>query len=228
MSTLAQVTANQQNSQKSTGPTTPEGKKRSSLNAIRHNLTGQVVIVSDIEMPIYQEHCREYRTDFAPKGKLETDLTQEMADLRWSINRIHAAETNLFAVESLSDSGMESGDPELNSAISIANSLEKNMKMLALLSVYAQRKQRALDKALDRLLEIQKERKSQEQHDLRQAAQFREVFQNEEPDWKPSQDGFVCSTTQLDAYIRHQERTEIVRCARAGELDPRDRSQPTN
>jgi hypothetical protein len=225
MSTLAQVTANQQNSQKSTGPTTPEGKKRSSLNAIRHNLTGQVVIVSDTEMPIYQEHCREYRIDFAPKGKLETDLTQEMADLRWSINRIHAAETNLFAVESLSDSGMESGDPELNSAIAIATSLEKNMKMLALLSVYAQRKQRAFDKTLARLLEIQKERKSQEQHDLRQAAQFREVFQNEEPDWKPSQDGFVCSTTQLDAYIRHQERTEIVRCARAGELDPRDRSQ---
>src|SRR5579864_6943535 len=197
MSTLSQVTATQQNSQKSTGPTTPEGKKRSSLNAIRHNLTGQVVIVSDTEMPIYQEHCREYRTDFAPKGKLETDLTQEMADLRWSIDRIHAAETNLCAVESLSDSGMESGDPELNSAISIANSLEKNMKMLALLSVYAQRKQRAFDKTLDRLLEIQKERKSQEQHDPRQAAQFREVFQNEEPDWKPSQDGFVCSTTQL-------------------------------
>jgi hypothetical protein len=38
-------------------------------------------------------------------------------------------------------------------------------------------------------------------------------------------DGFVCSITQLDAYIRHQERAEIVRCARAGELDTRDRSQ---
>jgi hypothetical protein len=225
MSTLTQIKANQQNSQKSTGPKTPEGKKRSALNAIRHNLTGQIVVVQESENEIYQQHCKEYRIEFAPKGKLEIDLTQEMADLRWSINRIRAHETNLFSFQSVAlESTLESGDPDINSAMEISASLEKNMKTLALLSVYEQRKLRAFERTLAKLQEIQKERKSQEQHDLWHAARFRETFQNEEPDWTPSQDGFVCSSTQLDAHIRHQGRAEVVRCARAGELDPRDRN----
>jgi hypothetical protein len=224
MSSLAKVKANQQNSQKSTGPKTPEGKKRSSLNAVRHNLTGQLVLVQESENEIYQQHCKEYRIEFAPKGKVEIDLAQEMADLRWSINRIRAHETNLFSVQAVAlESSLESGDPDINSAMEIANSMEKNMKTLALLSVYEQRKLRAFEKTLARLQAIQKERKDQEEFDARKAAQFRETFQNEEPDWNPSQDGFVCSNAQVDAYIRHEERAEIVRCARAGELDPRDR-----
>ena len=38
------LNANRENSQKSTGPRTPEGKQRSRLNATRHGLTGQVSI----------------------------------------------------------------------------------------------------------------------------------------------------------------------------------------
>jgi hypothetical protein len=226
MSTLAQITANQQNSQNSTGPKTPEGKKRSALNAVRHNLTGQLVLVQESENEIYQLHCKEYRIEFAPKGKLEIDLTQEMADLRWSINRIRAHETNLFSVQAVAlESSLESGDPDVNSAMEIANSMAKNMKTLALLSVYEQRKLRAFEKTLAKLKEIQSERKAQESIDLRKAAEHREVFQNEEPDWTPAQDGFVCSNAQIDAYIRQSERAQIVFCARSGQLDPRDRSK---
>ncbi len=35
------------NAQHSTGPKTPEGKKKSSLNALRHGLTGQIVVMPD-------------------------------------------------------------------------------------------------------------------------------------------------------------------------------------
>ena len=41
MLTERQLTANRANAQKSTGPRSPEGKRASSLNACRHNLTGQ-------------------------------------------------------------------------------------------------------------------------------------------------------------------------------------------
>jgi hypothetical protein len=226
MSTLTQIKANQQNSQKSTGPKTPEGKKRSALNAIRHNLTGQIVVVQESETGIYDTHCKEYRDDFAPKGKVEIDLTQELADLRWSINRIRAHETTLFSFQSVAlSSTLESVDPDVNSAREIFASLEKNMKTLALLSVYEQRKLRAFEKTLAKLKEIQSERKDRENIDLRKAAEYREVFQNEEPDWTPAQDGFVCSEAQIDAYTRQWERAKIVYYARNGQLDPRDRTQ---
>jgi hypothetical protein len=42
--TEAQLKANRENAKRSSGPRTIEGKKRSSLNAFRHGLTGQIVV----------------------------------------------------------------------------------------------------------------------------------------------------------------------------------------
>jgi hypothetical protein len=131
MPSKAQIHANLQNSKKSTGPVTPEGKQRSAANALRHGFTGQVVIIGERQAGNYDQHCREYREEFSPKGKAESDLTRQLADLSWSINRIRACETTLFAVEPISDSSHDAGDPEVNSAIAVAATLEKNMKTLA-------------------------------------------------------------------------------------------------
>ena len=44
MSSLKQIAANRHNALKSTGPGTPEGKRRSRCNALRHGLTAETVI----------------------------------------------------------------------------------------------------------------------------------------------------------------------------------------
>jgi len=46
MSTSAQITANQKNAQLSTGPTSPDGKAKSSLNAVKTGLTGRTVLLT--------------------------------------------------------------------------------------------------------------------------------------------------------------------------------------
>jgi hypothetical protein len=54
--TEAQLNANRQNAQRSTGPRTPEGKQRSALNATRHTLSGQVRVTTPEDMVAYDKH----------------------------------------------------------------------------------------------------------------------------------------------------------------------------
>ncbi len=58
--------ANRANAQKSTGPKTPEGKRRSSLNASRHYLTGKIHIATPEESTAFDKHCKAYHETLAP------------------------------------------------------------------------------------------------------------------------------------------------------------------
>jgi hypothetical protein len=207
MSSSAQITANKINSLQSTGPASVDGKKRSALNALKHGFTGQTLIVPESETPVYQEHCEAYRSELTPKGKLETDLVQEMADLRWAINRIRAQETNMMAISAISDSfTFDSGDPEINSVLAVAACLAENVKTLATLSLYEQRKLRAFEKAEKHLRELQQERRARGQRDLVEAAKVRQAVATEDKNWNPAQNGFVCSNDEIDAFLERHER----------------------
>ena len=45
MASEAQIRANQQNAQKSSGPTSVEGKKKSSMNAVTHGIFSNIAIL---------------------------------------------------------------------------------------------------------------------------------------------------------------------------------------
>jgi len=50
--------------------------ERRTLNAYRHGLTGHVRFCTPADEQAYKKHCAGYTLDFAPKGSVETDLTQ--------------------------------------------------------------------------------------------------------------------------------------------------------
>src|ERR1700731_4350143 len=93
-----QLAANRNNAQKSTGPRTAEGRKRSSLNALRHGLTGQVTTMTPEDRAAQEKFSQALIKSLAPEGAMETQLAQRIATDSWRLNRISAVEDNLFAL----------------------------------------------------------------------------------------------------------------------------------
>src|SRR6202790_5120463 len=89
---------NKANAQHSTGPRTAAGKQRSSLNALRHGLTGQTVVLPAEDHSAYQRHSQSFRDEYHPKGATEAQLVQSVLDTAWQLNRAAAVETNLFSL----------------------------------------------------------------------------------------------------------------------------------
>src|SRR5215472_12585338 len=89
---------NRQNASQSTGPITPEGKRRASLNALRHGLTGQTVVLPEEDMAAYQKHCAQFHAELKPQGLMETKTVQTIADTYWRLDRIRTMEDNLFSL----------------------------------------------------------------------------------------------------------------------------------
>ena len=79
MSSVKQVTANRANAQLSTGPKTAAGKRKSRMNAVKHGLSAQTIVVGD-EDPAEFEVLREnLEQDFQPETYLERELLQRLS-----------------------------------------------------------------------------------------------------------------------------------------------------
>src|SRR5579864_471208 len=90
---------NRENAQFSTGPRTPEGKQRSSLNATSHGLTAKHPVLRSEDPQAYQEFCRNLIADLKPQGALEQQLAQNMADMQWRLLRCRSLEQSILTSE---------------------------------------------------------------------------------------------------------------------------------
>ncbi len=85
MPTPAQTHANQQNSQKSTGPTSQTGQQASSQNAIKHGLASHTLfyIMPDEDGPKFSQLVERLRAEHQPQTQTENDLVVRMAQHEW-------------------------------------------------------------------------------------------------------------------------------------------------
>src|SRR6266478_5999048 len=112
---------NRANAQKSTGPRTEAGKQRSSLNALRHGLTGQTVVLPTEDHSAYQHHSQSFLEEYQPKGATETQLVQSLIDTSWRTNRIASVETNLFSLGLTEmENRIHANHPEAETALAMA------------------------------------------------------------------------------------------------------------
>src|SRR5580700_9707908 len=87
---------NRINAQKSTGPTTRIGKQRSSISAVKHNLSGQHLILLASETEAYNRMGTAMLTDLKPKSEPERQIAQKIIDTNFRLNRLTAIENNMF------------------------------------------------------------------------------------------------------------------------------------
>src|SRR5580698_2676658 len=98
----------------STGPRTPEGKKTSALNALRHGLTGRVVVMPYEDLNAYHAFCKQLLADLAPETTLERQYAQTFCDTQWRLNRARAIEDSMLALGHFEAAGeIDPGHPEI-------------------------------------------------------------------------------------------------------------------
>src|SRR5271163_2464885 len=134
MSTPHRTEINRANSQHSTGPKTLEGKQKSSLNALRHGLTGQIVVMPTEDLEAYQLHLKSFTDEYHPVGATEAHLVQALADTSWRLNRVAALETNLLLLGSTREFVLlPTSTQQIQDAVSTAAAVETQSKALGIL-----------------------------------------------------------------------------------------------
>jgi hypothetical protein len=157
MTSNAQLNANRENAQKSTGATTPPGAERSSKNATKHGLTGQTLVVSPEERDAYERHVQHYMDHHKPTTQQHRQLVQQLADSHWSIHQVFVLQSNVMAlINAITIQKAEEDDP-----LSLAVALPPLTRQLNTYSIYESRKRRAAKEIQQELDILEQERAEQ-------------------------------------------------------------------
>lgn len=99
MSSFRQIEANRRNAQRSTGPVTEAGKKRSRRNAVRHGLTAETVIDALEDAEDYAAFEMAVTADYDAQTAVERELVLRLASVLWRLRRATAIESGLFRIQ---------------------------------------------------------------------------------------------------------------------------------
>ena len=207
----ARTARNRANAAHSTGPKTEAGKKRSSLNAYRHGLTGQTIILPAEDLAAYQDFTRTFFDHYKPVDIIEKQLVQSLADTQWRLNRVAALEHNLMGLGFDEHSNSISTEhPEAHAALVTIEAMREETPSLAVLSLHTARLARYFEKTLKLLKETQSERRATEASQLADAAALYQMDQKQGLPYNPLEDGFVFSTSEIETFIRRRDRLKAA------------------
>src|SRR5215211_71824 len=99
MTSEKKAEANRRNALKSTGPKTPEGKDAVRLNALRHGLLSQDILLPGEDEEALRELDEHLRDELQPVGELESLFVDRIISAYWRLQRLGRVETGIFAWE---------------------------------------------------------------------------------------------------------------------------------
>ena len=202
-----QFEANRNNALRSSGPKTKEGRKRSSMNALRHGLTGQVTTMTPEDRAAHDQFSQALIRNLAPEGEMELQLAQRIATDSWRLNRASAVEDNLLALGLYQDAGQLCPDHEqIDAALTTARVFTVESHNLQLFTLYQQRLDRSLQKNLALLQSLQAARKEKREKEMKEAADLLQISEIRGLEYEPAKDGFVFSNREIYAAIDRKQR----------------------
>ena len=152
MATPAQILANRENAQHSTGPTTDQGKSASAGNAVRHGLTARGLLVPLGLESAFADCEAALRINLIPTGGFEEIIFQRILESGWNLERCRRAQAQLFEQTAAADLSI---DPLLD---------DQNEAKFARIDKYARQSENSMFKAMRELGKIQTE--SQLRHEI--------------------------------------------------------------
>jgi hypothetical protein len=96
MSSLRRVQSSKANGALSKGPSTPAGKRRSSLNAIRHGLCAKCIVLDHESRENFLILLQQHIDRFQPADEVEFGMIEEMCASYWRQRRAWSIETALL------------------------------------------------------------------------------------------------------------------------------------
>ena len=206
------IEANRRNAQKSTGPRSIDGRARSSMNALRHGITGQVSIMTVEDRGAHDKFVQELIESLRPEGAVELQFASVIAEDFWRLQRIRAVENDMFALGNFSEAAdIDVDHPEIHASLTRAQTFLDRSKDFERLTLYEQRINRAIEKNRRQLEELQAERKRLREQALEQAcllhhASAGEEQAQDEPPAEVSNNGFVFSSEEIERAIDRRSR----------------------
>lgn len=197
------IAANLENAQSSTGPRTPEGKKRSAMNAIRHGLFAESPILASEDPNAYAAFRDAYFADFDPQGAIEETYVKALADVQWRLNRCTRIEQSIF------------DSPELDEL--------QTLDGLARFSLYEGRLTRKFNQTLRDLRLAQETRKLQNEAALIEALDVAAECKATNQTFDAADFGFVFSNAEILTRLNRRERLHSAGLRHAAFPQPKAR-----
>jgi hypothetical protein len=214
MPSPAQYAANRLNALLSPGPTSPQGRVRSSVNALRHGLTARVVVLPTEDMNAYKAFSKEIADSLDAQTPVERQFAQTVADNQWRINRIRSIEDGMLGMGHWEAAGnIDTDHVEIHAVMTAARAFRDNSQAFVNLSIYEQRLHRSMKEALRQLKELQTERRERRQTEMDDAIRLSKAQEMKGLPYDPKPDGFVYASAEIDHESARRTRFEDARQA---------------
>jgi hypothetical protein len=184
MSTQRKINSARANGAKSHGPITEEGRKISSMNAIKHGLNARTPVLSNETDDEHAALLHSYVQDLQPVGATEMEAVVDMVNAKWRQRRLLNIEVEMFELQfSKQEKQLDAAYQPYNEVVEHTFAFRElaESRGLAMLSQMESRLKRDYSRALSDLLRLRR---------LRASAPVAENKKNEKrtesQDWTPT------------------------------------------